>query len=106
MGTNERRMAIWNSLCNRRQDTIAHLAAEHHVCPRTIYYDIAFLSLVYPIESVRGRYYGGIKIPDWYTPNPNTYTPAQMSLLTRLHKTLEGDDAVIMSSIINKYSAG
>ena len=103
MGANERRMAIWQALCNRRQDTVAHLAAEFHVCQRTIYYDVEFLSIIYPIESIRGRYCGGIKISDWYTPNPNAYTPAQMKLLLRLQKTLSGNDAIVMASVIRKY---
>ncbi len=68
MGAHERRMAIWNTLCHRRQDTIAHLADEFQVSLRTIYYDVQHLSLIYPLENVHGRYRGGIKIADWYTP--------------------------------------
>lgn len=104
MGASERRMAIWKTLCCRRHDTVVHLASEFNVSRRTIYYDVAFLSIIYPIESIRGRYYGGIKISDWYTPNPNAYTPAQMELLLRLQKSLKGNDAIIMSSIIKRYS--
>ena len=96
-------MAIWHSLCYRRQDTVAHLAAEYNVCPRTIYYDVEFLSLIYPIESIRGRYRGGIKLPDWYTPDPNALSPAQMALLIRLQKDLKGNDLIIMDSIINWF---
>ena len=40
MGTHKRRMAIWNTLCQRKQDTAGHLAAEFHVSLRTIYYDL------------------------------------------------------------------
>lgn len=105
MGASERRMAIWKTLCCRRQDTVVHLASEFNVSRRTIYYDVAFLSIIYPIESIRGRYYGGVKISDWYTPNPNVYTPAQMELLLRLQKNLGGNDAIIMSSIIQRYSS-
>ncbi|MBP3540975.1 MAG: HTH domain-containing protein [Clostridia bacterium] len=105
MRSHERRQAIWHSLCHRRQDTAAHLAAEYNVCQRTIYYDVEILSLIYPIESVRGRYHGGIKIPDWYTPNPNVYSPAQLDLLIRLQANLQGNDLIIMSSIISQFSA-
>ena len=105
MRPHDRRIAIWRSLCLRRQDTIAHLAAEHGVCLRTIYYDVEILSLIYPIESVRGRYHGGIKLPDWYTPNPNVCSPAQLELLLRLQKDLKGNDLVVMTSIINQFSA-
>ena len=53
MGTHERRMAIWNTLCQRKQDTAGHLAAEFHVSLRTIYYDLEYLSLIYPLEVIR-----------------------------------------------------
>lgn len=89
MGAGERRMAIWQTLCLRRYDTVANLASEFNVSKRTLYYDVQFLSLIYPIESIRGRYYGGIKIPDWYTPNSNSFTPAQMELLLRLQKNAQ-----------------
>lgn len=29
-------------------------------------YQLLYLSLCYPIESIRGRYRDGIKLPDWY----------------------------------------
>ena len=105
MRAHERRMAIWHSLCCRRQDTMAHLATEHNVCLRTIYYDVEILSLIYPIETIRGRYHGGIKLPDWYIPKPHTCSPAQLELLTRLQKSLQGNDLIIMTSIIQQFSA-
>lgn len=104
MGSHDRRMAIWNSLCYRRQDTIAHLASEHHVSRRTIYYDVEILSLIYPIETVHERNRGGIKIADWYTPTPYALSPAQMNLLLRIRENLEGTDAVIMTSIIDQFA--
>ena len=105
MGAEERRKAIWRALCRRRQDTVANLAVEFNVSPRTVYYDIRILSCIYPIESVRGRYHGGIKVADWYTPNTKALTPAQMELLERLLVTLEGDDVIVLQSIIDGYSA-
>ena len=105
MGAEERRKAIWRALCRRRQDTIANLAVEFNVSPRTVYYDIRILSCIYPIESIRGRYYGGIKVADWYKPNPKALTPAQTELLERLLVTLDGKDAIVMWSIIDRYSA-
>lgn len=105
MGAEERRKAIWRALCRRRQDTIANLAVEFNVSPRTVYYDIRILSCIYPIESVRGRYHGGIKVAEWYTPNSKALTPAQMELLERLLVTLEGDDVIVLQSIIDGYSA-
>ena len=105
MGAEERRKAIWRALCRRRQDTIANLAVEFRVSSRTVYYDIRILSCIYPIESIRGRYHGGIKVADWYTPNTKALTPAQMELLERLLVTLDGDDVIVLQSIIDGYSA-
>ena len=104
MGAHDRRLAIWNALCYRRQETVAHLAEEHHVSRRTIYYDIEILSLIYPIESIHGRSCGGIQIADWYTPRPNVLSPAQVGLLKNLHKSLTGSDAIILLSIINQFA--
>lgn len=104
MEPHARRMAIWNSLCSRRQETIAHLATEYHVSKRTIYYDVEILSLIYPIEIVHSRHCGGIKIADWYTPKPGSLSPAQMSLLLRLCDTLHEPDTQILMSIIYQFS--
>ena len=100
MGTHERRMAIWNTLCQRKQDTAGHLSAEFHVSLRTIYYDLEYLSLIYPLEVIRGRYHGGIKIADYFTPDKTKLTPVQRDLLLRLFTNLYGNDKLIMLSIL------
>ena len=56
----ERRDAIINVLCDRRQDTISNLAQEFGVSIRTIKYDIEELTLAHPIETKRGKYGGWI----------------------------------------------
>lgn len=104
MEPHERRLAIWRFLCCHRSDTVAHLAAKYGVSARTIYYDVQILSLSYPIETVRGRYHAGIRIPDWYKPNPKAYTPAQHELLLKLKADLTGNDLVIMASIIEQFA--
>lgn len=71
---------------------------------RMIYYDVQALSLSYPIEAVRGRHCGGIKIPEWYNPNANVYSPAQLALLIKVKASLTGDDRVIMTSIIDRFT--
>ena len=58
----ERRMEIIKVLCKRRSETMENLAEEFGVTSRTIRNDIDYLSLSYPIETVRGRYGGGVKI--------------------------------------------
>ena len=105
MEPQERRIAIWRSLCCHRSLTVARLAAEYGVSVRTIYYDVQKLSLIYPIENIRGRYTGGIKIPDWYTPNPNVYTPAELAFLLKLKAKMIGNDLAIMNSIIERFSS-
>lgn len=66
MTPSERREAILKVLCQRRQDKIDNLAFEFDVSVRTIKNDIEELSLAYPIETVRGRYGGGVKVADGY----------------------------------------
>jgi len=99
LSANERRMAIWHTLCSRRRCTTAYLAAEYGVSIRTIRYDIDHLSLSYPIEVERGRY-GCIKISDGCSPVRPLFTEKQMALLWKIHAQLDGDDARMMESII------
>lgn len=66
MTPSERREAILKVLCQRRQDKIDNLAFEFGVSVRTIKNDIEELSPAYPIETVRGRYGGGVKVADGY----------------------------------------
>ena len=104
MSVKERRQDNWMRLLERRKDTIQDLASEFNVSPRTIRYDIDALSLSYPIETVRGRYGGGVKVSDWYHPSRNTLSPKQMDLLKKLAPTLEGDDLAVMNSIISQFA--
>ncbi len=62
----ERREAILEVLCIRRHDTYRNLAFEFQVSRETIRQDIAVLMCSYPIETVRGRHGGGIKIADGF----------------------------------------
>ncbi len=55
----ERREAILDALCVRRQDTYENLAQEFGVSYSTIRRDIEVLACSYPIEPVRGRHGGG-----------------------------------------------
>ena len=100
MGANERRMAIWHTLCSRRRCTTAYLAAEYGVSIRTIRYDIDHLSLSYPIEVERGRY-GCIKISDGCSLGNPLFTEKQIALLWKIHARLNSDDARMMESIIS-----
>jgi len=92
MGPNERRMEIIEALCRRRQDTMANLATEFGVSVRTIKNDIDILSLSYPIETIRGRYGGGVRVAE------------QQELLERLSANLSGNDLMVMNSIIKDFA--
>ena len=103
MGANERRQAIWHTLCRCRHITIAYLAAEYKTSHTAIRKDVDVLSLSYLIVTLR-EHGGGIKLADWYEPGNMQLTPAQMDLLLRISKTLTGSDAHIMPSIISQFS--
>ena len=86
MGANERRRAILELLCQRKQDTMKNLANEFHVSLRTICYDIDELARNYPIVTTRGKYKGGVKIADGYRLDRKYLNPEQQHLLKRLSK--------------------
>ena len=104
MTPSERREAILNALCKRRQDTVENLAHEFGVSVRTIKYDIEELTLAHPIETVRGRYGGGVKVADGYDVGRNYLKPKQQELLKKLQSTLQGDDLEVMNSILRDFA--
>ena len=104
MGPNERRQELIELLCRRRHDTYENLAREFGVSKRTIRYDIEMLTLSYPIETVSGRYGGGVKIADWYHLNQKTLSPEQVILLKKLAPTLQGADLAVMNSLISQFA--
>ena len=61
MTPTERRQKLLELLCIRRHDTCDNLAHEFHVSSATIRRDIAVLTCSYPIETVCGRYGGGVR---------------------------------------------
>ena len=89
MTPSERREAILRVLCQRRQDKIDNLAEEFGVSVRTIKNDIEELTLAHPIETVRGRYGGGVKVADGYYVGRNYLKPKQWKqrkfLICRVH---------------------
>ena len=80
---NERRQKILEILCVRRQETMENLAQEFNVTTRTIRNDIEELTLAHPIETVRGRYGGGVRVADGY---------------------LTGEDLATMNSILSEFA--
>ena len=104
MGPNERRMEIMEVLCHRRQDTMKNLANEFGVSTRTIRNDIDYLSLSYPLETIRGRYGGGVKVMDGFCMSNKYLKPQQKELLERLSASLTGNDLAIMKSIFKDFA--
>ena len=81
-----------------------NLASEFGVSEKTIRRDVEELMCSYPIETIRGRYGGGVKVSDWYRPTRNTLCPEQIALLKKLAPSLEGDDLAVMNSIISQFA--
>ena len=104
MTPSERREAILNVLCKRRQDTVENLAHEFGVSVRTIKYDIEELTLAHPIETVRGRYGGGARVADGYYIGRKYLKPGQQELLKKLSEQLSGNDLEVMNSILRDFA--
>jgi predicted DNA-binding transcriptional regulator YafY len=104
MGPNERRMEIMETLCHRRQETMGNLAFEFGVSVRTIKNDIDNLSLSYPLETICGRYGGGVRVADGFYMNRKYLKPVQQELLERLSAQLSGDDLAVMNSIFKDFA--
>ena len=98
-------MAIYYTLCARRQDTVDNLAHEFSVNEKTIRRDIEELTCSYPIETIRGRHGGGVKVSDWYRPTRKNLCPEQMALLKKMATSLESDDLVVLNSIISQFTS-
>lgn len=100
MSAAERRQRLLEVLCLRRRDTYNNLAYEFAVSKETIRHDILVLMCSYPIETVRGRYGGGVRVRADYWPYRKALKKKQIKLLIKISATLHGDDLATMSSII------
>lgn len=83
---------------------MSNLAFEFGVSTRTIRNDIDILSLSYPIETIRGRYGGGVKVADGYYLNRKYLKPEQQELLERLRTSLSGNDLAVINSILKDFA--
>lgn len=100
----ERREAILDALCVRREEKVNNLAAEFGVSESTIKRDLLELGCSYPVETVRGRYGGGVKIADWYHRDRRYLSPVQADLLSRLTTSVEGADLEILTGILKQFA--
>lgn len=100
----ERRMEIIKVLCKRRSETMENLAEEFGVTSRTIRNDIDYLSLSYQIETVRGRYGGGVKIIGDFDLDRKYLNSQQKTLLEKLKESLSGQELSTMNSILSDFA--
>ena len=105
MSPAERQQQLLEVLCRRRHDTCENLAREFRVSKRTIYSDIEQLMCSYPVETVCGRYGGGIKVPNgFYITRHEMLTQKQSALLRKLSIQLEGNDLDTLNSILDDFA--
>lgn len=100
----ERREAIKQQLELKRYVQVSDLADMFGVSTRTIKYDIEAITCSYPIETMRGRYGGGIRLAEWYHPEKSRLCAKQLQLLRRLADSLKGEDLIVLNSIIAQFS--
>ena len=101
----ERRQQILELLCQRRKNTMQNLAAELGVSERTIRRDVEILTRSYPLETVCGRYGGGVRVAEWYHLDRQRMSPRQTALLRRLAADLRGEDLEVMEQILLKFAS-
>ena len=105
MDAGERRQQILELLCRRRKDTMQNLASELGVSERTIRRDVEILTLTYPLETICGRYGGGVRVADWYHLDRQRMSPRQTALLRRLAAGLRGEDLALMEQVLLKFAS-
>ena len=103
MNAAERRQAILEALCLRRQEKIENLAFEFKVSERTIRNDVLELSLTYPIYTVSGRYNGGVYVDEDFYLGKQYLSPEQLALLEQLSTKCDKKQQEVLSSIIKKF---
>ena len=102
--TTERRQAILEYLCEKRRANISNLMFEFEISRSTVIRDLQVLSISYPIFCNTGRYGGGVYIAEGYYIGRKYLNPSQFNLLTKLSKSLHGDDLKTMNEILNTFS--
>lgn len=102
--TTERRQQILEYLSDVRQTTLDKLVEEFGVSKRTIRYDLEVLTCSAPIETVTGRYGGGIRVADgWYIGRRYLHSD-QEALLRELLPGLQPEDQKTMQRILDAFA--
>lgn len=99
------------TLCRKRHETIANLAAEFGVSKKTIKRDVDALSTIMPIYIKAGRYDGGIYVLDNYTMDRIYMTNSEISLLKKIYSIacdtpnlLNKQEADLLKNLIQVYT--
>ena len=104
LNTLERRQQIVDILRVHQKVTMDFLSQRFGVSRRTIRTDIEHLSLTYPIQTIRGRYNGGVLLLEEYRSKGKRLTPAQCELLHRVQLQLGDADREIVQSILLDFA--
>ena len=105
MTRTERWDEILRVIYTRRRESIANLAVEFGVSVRTIKYDIEALMCLHPIETVRGRYGGCVKVRDWFFTTKTRLCAEQIALLKRIAEGSSTDDLIVLNSILSQFAS-
>ena len=100
----ERRQQIVDILRVHQKVTMGFLSQRFGVSRRTIRTDIEHLSLTYPIQTIRGRYNGGVLLLEEYRSKGKRLTPAQCELLHRVQLQMDDTDKEIVQSILLDFA--
>lgn len=98
----DRRKAIIDVLCERKQEQVNNLAFEFDVTRLTILRDIQELSLSYPIYTVQGKG-GGVFIDDTYRLRSRKLSTEQVRVLEKAMATASIKDGLLLKSIIEQF---
>jgi len=81
-----------------------YIVLDKNIFNSTIRRDLEILTCSYPIETVRGRHGGGVKVADEYYLYRKALAPKQAALLQRLRDQLDGEDRIILNSILLQFA--
>ena len=109
MGTAERRNEIFKYLCRHRYAQSSELSEMFGVSEKTISRDIFEIEMTYHItlKAKRGRYGGGVYMPDGYFFGQMYLYEEEIALLIRLQRLAEDkiskEESELLSQMIKKY---
>lgn len=99
----ERRHALLELICERRQEKMNTLAFELGVCVKTIYRDVQELSISYPIYTIAGSHDGGVFVADDYYLGKQYLSTEQQEVLVSLLEKCDKKEQKTIQSILNRF---